>query len=201
MKVYERTENDIVTRISVREALAEVNNAMMEGKRQVRTMSSGRGQHSIEYKDGRKVTLIEVDAPAPEGYTQGQAVVVQRPGRAPVTGTVAHIHTAPGYVAVLDDRYRAVSNHPASFVSATKTDEEPAQATVEAPTFDEHVISYNGGKVHTAMPGMDDHSYPLCRGGGQNQNLTKFRPTTAPLSCKTCVGYAEGRAVAAREGN
>lgn len=77
--------------------------------------------------------------------------------------------------------------------------DEPAEAT-EEPAFDEHVISYNGGKVHTAMPAIGDNAYPLCRGGGQNQHLTKFRPTSAPLSCKTCMGYAEGRAVAARRG-
>ncbi|MFD7776608.1 hypothetical protein [Streptomyces sp. NPDC059753] len=76
--------------------------------------------------------------------------------------------------------------------------DEPAEVT-EEPTFDEHVISYNGGKVHTAMPAIGGNAYPLCRGGGQNQHLTKFRPTTAPLSCKTCMGYAEGRTVAARK--
>ncbi|WP_406324014.1 hypothetical protein [Streptomyces niveus] len=140
MKVYERTENGVAGQVSIREGLDEVNHAMMDGKRDVKEMSSiTRTDFAIEYKDGRKVTLVQVDA--------------------------------------------------------------PAQDTPEPPTFDEHVISYNGGKVHTAMPGMDEHSYPLCRGGGQNQNLTKFRPTTAPLSCKTCVGYAEGRAVASRGSN
>jgi hypothetical protein len=63
-KVYKRTENGIVTHISVREALAEVNHAMMDGKRDVRSMSSGRTQHNIEYKDGRTVRLVLVDAPA-----------------------------------------------------------------------------------------------------------------------------------------
>lgn len=59
---------------------------------------------------------------------------------------------------------------------------------------DVRVISYNGGKVHTMMPGMEENPYPLCRGGGMNQNLTKFTTTTAPLSCKTCMTYAERRA-------
>jgi hypothetical protein len=63
-KIYERTESGVTTRVSVSEALAEVNTAMMEGKREVRTMSSSRGDHSIEYKDGRKVRLVEIDAPA-----------------------------------------------------------------------------------------------------------------------------------------
>lgn len=50
--------------------------------------------------------------------TPGQKVTVQLPGRTPRTGTVAHIHTAPGYVSVLDDRNRSVSTHPVRFVSA-----------------------------------------------------------------------------------
>jgi hypothetical protein len=57
-----------------------------------------------------------------------------------------------------------------------------------------NVVSMNGGKVHTAMSGMDDHPTPLCRGGGMNQMLTKFRTINAPLTCKTCMTYAERRA-------
>ncbi|SFF11872.1 hypothetical protein SAMN05216251_108238 [Actinacidiphila alni] len=52
-------------------------------------------------------------------HSQGQAVVVRRPGQPVITGTVAHLHTAPGYVAVLDDRSRAVSNYPETFVSVS----------------------------------------------------------------------------------
>lgn len=58
-KVYERTEDGATTRVTVRDALAEVNHSMMNGKREVRTMSSGRGRHDIEYKDGRHVVLVE----------------------------------------------------------------------------------------------------------------------------------------------
>jgi len=129
-KVYERTENGVTAVVSQREGLEEINHAMMTGKRAVRTMSSiTRTDFAIEYKDGRSVRLVLVDASAPEGYMQGQAVVVQRPGRAPFTGTVAHIHTAPGYVAVLDDGDRAVSNYPTSFVSPAETegDDEPRE--------------------------------------------------------------------------
>jgi hypothetical protein len=58
-----------------------------------------------------------------------------------------------------------------------------------------NVVSYNGGKVHSAMPGMPEgHAYPLCRGGGMNQMVTKFRTIDAPLTCKTCLTYAERRA-------
>jgi hypothetical protein len=58
-----------------------------------------------------------------------------------------------------------------------------------------NVVSYNGGKVHSAMPGMpEDHAYPLCRGGGMNQMVTTFRTIDAPLTCKTCLTYAERRA-------
>jgi hypothetical protein len=73
-KVYERTENGTTTRISVREALAEVNHAMMAGKRDVRRMSSGRGDHSIEYKDGRTVRLVETEAPADEPTATGMEI-------------------------------------------------------------------------------------------------------------------------------
>lgn len=61
-KVYERTENGTMTRVSVRDALDEVNHAMMGGKRDVRRMSSSHGNHSIDYRDGRSVRLVEVEA-------------------------------------------------------------------------------------------------------------------------------------------
>lgn len=64
-KVYERTENGTVTHVSIREGLDEINHAMMAGKRDVRTMSSiSRTDYAIEYKDGRSVRLVRVDAPA-----------------------------------------------------------------------------------------------------------------------------------------
>ncbi|MFF6928307.1 hypothetical protein [Streptomyces californicus] len=64
MKVYERTENGTATQVSVKEGLAEINDAMMAGKRGVRTMSSiSRTDYAIEYKDGRSVRLVQVDAP------------------------------------------------------------------------------------------------------------------------------------------
>ncbi|MGW7708273.1 hypothetical protein [Streptomyces sp. NPDC054771] len=110
----------------------EINHAMMGGQRHVRTMSSiTRTDYEIKYKDGRTVRLTQVDAPAPEGYTQGQAVVVRRPGRDPFTGTVAHIHTAPGYVAVRDDRHGGVSSYPTRFLSAVETEKEPEEADVK----------------------------------------------------------------------
>lgn len=63
-KVYERTEDGTVTHVSIREAMAEVNHAMMSGKRDVQEMSSGRSQHRIDYRDGRSVRLVLVDTPA-----------------------------------------------------------------------------------------------------------------------------------------
>ncbi|WP_329168378.1 hypothetical protein OG709_30145 [Streptomyces sp. NBC_01267] len=134
MKVYERTENGTTEIVGQREGLAEINHAMMAGKRDVRTMSSiSRTDYAIEYRDGRSVRLVLVDAPTPEGYTQGQAVVVNRPGQAPVTGTVAHIHTAPGYVAVFDDKYRSVSDYPTRFVSAAEMAEGPVEEPEQGP--------------------------------------------------------------------
>ena len=70
-------------------------------------------------------------------------------------------------------------------------EDEPEDTEVDLTT---NVISYNGGKVHTAMPGLSEADfYPLCRGGGMNQNLTKFRVIIAPLTCKTCLTYADRR--------
>ncbi|MER6485680.1 hypothetical protein ABT264_19255 [Streptomyces virginiae] len=123
-RVYERTENGTVTVVDRGAGLAEINHAMMGGRRDVREMSSiNRTDYAIDYKDGRSVRLILVDAPAPEGYTQGQAVIVQRPGLPTITGTVAHIHTAPGYVAVTDDRYRDTTTYPTRFLSPAEPEE------------------------------------------------------------------------------
>lgn len=68
-KVYTRTLTmqgttsvDTVTR---REGLDEINDAMMRGRRFVRTMSQiSRTDFAIDYKDGRKVRLVLTDAPA-----------------------------------------------------------------------------------------------------------------------------------------
>lgn len=62
---------------------------------------------------------------------------------------------------------------------------------------EENVVSVLGGKVHTPMPGIPhDHPYPLCRGGGMNQMLTKFRRTKTPLTCTMCLRYQERREAA-----
>lgn len=71
-KAYERTEDGVTTTVTVREALAEVNHAMMDGKDEVEEMSSGRGRHHIEYKDGRTVRLVEIDAPAEQPAPEPQ---------------------------------------------------------------------------------------------------------------------------------
>lgn len=70
MKVYQRTEDGAVTEVSVKDAMAEVNHAMMEGKNKVRRMSSGRGQHRIEYKNGRSVCLVELEATEEQAATE-----------------------------------------------------------------------------------------------------------------------------------
>ncbi|MFF1417576.1 hypothetical protein [Streptomyces sp. NPDC058280] len=56
-------------------------------------------------------------------YTQGQPVTVSRPGRTPFTGTVEHIHTAPGFVAVRhDDKSVQVQCYPARFVTPAEAE-------------------------------------------------------------------------------
>jgi hypothetical protein len=69
MKAYQRIEDGVITQVSVKEALGEVNEAMIGRvvrERRVRTMSSSHGHHVIEYSDGRKVKLDEIDAPEQE---------------------------------------------------------------------------------------------------------------------------------------
>lgn len=112
-KVYERTENGTTTRISVSEALAEVNTAMMEGKREVRSMSSGRGGHLIEYKDGRTVRLTEADAPVneepeqgPRAWTGEATTIITVKGKRYAVGPVvpAGNHTPGAYVRYWSER-------------------------------------------------------------------------------------------------
>lgn len=54
--------------ITIKDALAEINNAMMgEGNKKVRRMSSVRSSATIEYRDGRKVEIrpaVMTDKPA-----------------------------------------------------------------------------------------------------------------------------------------
>ncbi|MFI1203538.1 hypothetical protein ACH4VR_29600 [Streptomyces sp. NPDC020883] len=67
MKAYDRTENETTTRIPLAEGLEEINYAQMDGKRFVRTMSaSSRGDADIEYNNGRKVVLRQVEVEAPK---------------------------------------------------------------------------------------------------------------------------------------
>lgn len=92
-KVYERTENGTTTYVSIREAMAEVDEAMMgrlSRERSVRKMSSGRTQHHIEYADDREVRLTLVDAPAEETKeTDGKGRrIVNAKGKRYIVGTI-----------------------------------------------------------------------------------------------------------------
>ncbi|MFE1126808.1 hypothetical protein ACFW6R_09155 [Streptomyces albidoflavus] len=62
-KVYQRTENGATTYVSVEDGVNEVEHAFRD-RRGVPSMSSSRGQHHLEYRDGRTVDLVLVDAPA-----------------------------------------------------------------------------------------------------------------------------------------
>ena len=101
-KVYQRTENGAMSEVSVKDAMAEVNFAMMDGKRYVREMSSGRGQHRIEYTDGRVVVLLEMNAPAkPETDSEGRKIVTVKGKRyivSPVTPARPKIAGVPTWV-------------------------------------------------------------------------------------------------------
>jgi hypothetical protein len=99
MKIYSRTENGTATQISVKDGLAEINHAMMAGRRDVRTMSSiSRTDYAIEYKDGRKVRLVQVDAPETVSEPEDWASTA--------TGKVEH-RFGPDGRALCSRRYRA----------------------------------------------------------------------------------------------
>jgi hypothetical protein len=98
MKVMERTENGITAHVTMTEGLREINTAMMEGKRQVRTMSCAGTHATIEYKDGRKVTMRRVEineadfiAPAPP-IKDGPKIVTVK-GKRYVVGTIVPAQT------------------------------------------------------------------------------------------------------------
>lgn len=66
-KVYLKEVVGEVVTVSQREGLDEINHAMMGGSKYVRKMSQiTRTDFMIQYKDGRTVILILVDAPEPE---------------------------------------------------------------------------------------------------------------------------------------
>jgi hypothetical protein len=73
-RVYERTENGVTTFVSLKDGGAEVDRAQMGPRRDIREMSSSRGQHAITYRDGRKVTLVMVDRPeaVPTGTVEAE---------------------------------------------------------------------------------------------------------------------------------
>lgn len=102
MKVYRRTENGTTTHVPVREALDEVNQAMMGRivrERRVRTMSSSRGRHHIEYADGRTVDLVLTTAPAeitPETDSQGRRIVTVKGKRYIVSAITPARPRTPG---------------------------------------------------------------------------------------------------------
>ncbi|MEU1074352.1 MULTISPECIES: hypothetical protein [unclassified Streptomyces] len=202
-KIYERTENGITAHVSVREGLDEINHAMMGGRREVRTMSSiTRTDYAIEYKDGRSVRLVLVDAPEQTSPRFAfEDLVTTNQG----LGKVARVISVPRRNGTRNTRY-TVELNAGGEIDVHESDVTPFEQEAKSPEPTSapgvHVVSVRGGKVHTAMPGMpEDHAYPLCRGGGMNNLLTKFRVVAAPLTCTTCLTYAERRAARlAREG-
>ncbi|MFI1584748.1 hypothetical protein [Embleya sp. NPDC020630] len=74
---------------------------------------------------------------------------------------------------------------------------------LDAPDEDDYTTvctPVTGGRTHTAQPRDPEHEYqavyPLCRTMDRNQRLTHYRITTGELTCRTCIGYREGRAAA-----
>lgn len=62
----------------------------------------------------------------------------------------------------------------------------------------DHCTPVMGGKVHTIFAstlhdGREAPPWPLCRTGASTNRGTRYRKTTAPLSCTACLGYQERR--------
>ncbi|MGW5928055.1 hypothetical protein ACWF2L_17665 [Streptomyces anulatus] len=95
-KIYLRTEDGIDSYMSVKDALSEVNDAMMGRvvrERSTRKMSSSQGHHVIEYRDGRRVTLKEIDAPVaeekgPKAWTGEETRIVTVKGKRYAVGQI-----------------------------------------------------------------------------------------------------------------
>jgi len=72
--------------------------------------------------------------------------------------------------------------------------ETPARAAAEPviaePFTGRHVQSINGGKVHyrsTASDALLGYAFPICRSGGRNQMMTRFRDCDLPVNCTHCM--------------
>jgi len=51
------------------------------------------------------------------------------------------------------------------------------------------LMTVNGSSVvHGECPGLTN--IPVCRQGGQNNRLTKFREVALPINCRRCLAYA-----------
>ncbi|MYS37169.1 hypothetical protein K388_07427 [Streptomyces sp. KhCrAH-43] len=95
-KIYLRIENGIESHVSVKDALGEVNDAMLgrlSRERSTRRMSSGQGHHAMEYRDGRLVTLVEIDAPqqveeGPTAWTGEATRIITAKGKRYVVGQI-----------------------------------------------------------------------------------------------------------------
>ncbi|MEU1815173.1 hypothetical protein ABZ543_08240 [Streptomyces roseifaciens] len=85
----------------------------------------------------------------------------------------------------------------AAAIAKTHSLDVEAEAEAGAGESEEHCMPVMGGKVHSLMPGSDHrHVFPLCRTGGSTNRGTRYRLTRAPLTCSTCLMYAERRKAA-----
>lgn len=70
MTYFIRTENGIAANVTKAEGLAEANRCMMDGKREVATMTATTDMYMIWYKDGRRVYLSRQTGDMPEPATK-----------------------------------------------------------------------------------------------------------------------------------
>ncbi|MFB7341259.1 hypothetical protein ACFCZ6_14475 [Streptomyces hydrogenans] len=189
-KHYQRTENGTVTTVTQADGLAEINHAKMGGRRAVKTMSSiTRTDYAITYKDGRDVRLVLVAAPV----------------ETPCCEHATMYHGGRGCdLCDCSIPRAALRAHGGIFPAPVK--EPVAPVTTEEPVEDvepelERCEPVMGGKVHTLFAGTlhdgrEAPPWPLCRTGASTNRGTRYRKTTAPLSCTACLGYQERREAA-----
>ncbi|WP_202917881.1 hypothetical protein [Streptomyces taklimakanensis] len=176
---YTRVENGTEDTVTAKEALAEINHAMMDGRRNVRRMSSiTRTDYVIDYKDGRSVRLVLDDAPCGNRWKFGKDECAREHGQiGPHRNTkTSEAHTFRWF----DDE-----GEPAPA-------EEPEPAPAEADKFEDRVVSVRGGKVHTKSSfTVQGLVFPAC---APSMGRAQYTETSAPLTCENCLEYARRRA-------
>lgn len=176
---YTRVENGTETTVTAKEALAEINHAMMGGRRSVRRMSSiTRTDYAIDYKDGRSVRLVLNDTPCGNRWKFGKDECARAHGH---IGPHRNTKTSEAHTF----RWFDHEGEPAPT-------EEPAATPAEADESEDRVVSVRGGKVHAksnfTVQGL---VFPQC---APSMGRARYTKTSAPLTCENCLENERRRA-------